>query len=64
MIAVLGDHFLMDRTGAMNADAQPARRDSLYVAQITLENLHEVLPRRIGNLDTCYSSMAPLGHLD
>jgi hypothetical protein len=40
MVTVLGDHFLMDDTGAMNADAQAARWNSLSIAEIALENLH------------------------
>jgi hypothetical protein len=58
MVPVFGDHFLMDSAGAMNANAQPAWRNSLDIAQITLENLHGVLLRKIVDADTCYHVVA------
>jgi hypothetical protein len=38
---MLRDHLLMHGAGAMNADAEPARRDSFDVTQVAFENLHE-----------------------
>jgi hypothetical protein len=43
MVAVLCDHFLMDGTGAMNADARRSA-EFLNIAQIALENLHRSSP--------------------
>jgi hypothetical protein len=44
MIAVLGNHLLMNGAGAMNPNAEPTGWNSLYIAQIALENLHGVPP--------------------
>jgi len=38
---MLSDHFLMHRAGAMNTDAQSARRDSFDFAQVASKNFHE-----------------------
>jgi hypothetical protein len=47
MITVPCDHFLMHGAGAMNPDAQTARWNSLYIAQIALDDFHMVNLRKI-----------------
>ena len=54
-VAVLGDHLLMHRAGAMNTDAQPARRDSFDVTQVAFQNLHAYSSSeaKTGSVITC-----------
>ena len=40
-VAMLRHHLLVHGAGAMNADAEPARRDAFDVTQVAFHNLHE-----------------------